>query len=146
VALFGCARPRPGLPGGGDPGGQPADAGAVAAAARDAAGALAPESDLHATADYRRRVAQTLMVRASAWHRTGRGTARDPLIRVRVNDQEHERPVEVRRTRRDFLREDLTSRAPTWARAWRVRRLYVFLEASPSAPACCWPSRPTALA
>ena len=29
------------------------------------------------------------------------------VIRVRVNDQEHERPVEVRRTLADFLREDL---------------------------------------
>ena len=29
------------------------------------------------------------------------------VFRVRVNDQEHERPVEVRRTLADFLREDL---------------------------------------
>ena len=65
VALFGCgATPVRASRAEAILAGQPPTPEAVAAAARDAAGALAPESDLHATADYRRRVAQTLMVRA----------------------------------------------------------------------------------
>src|SRR5205807_1625672 len=41
-------------------------------------------------------------------HRTSAGGGPvTRVIRVRVNDQEHERPVEVRRTLADFLREDL---------------------------------------
>ena len=65
VALFGCgATPVRATRAEAILAGQLPTPEAVAAAARDAAGALAPESDLHATAEYRRRVAQTLIGRA----------------------------------------------------------------------------------
>jgi aerobic carbon-monoxide dehydrogenase medium subunit len=65
VALFGCgATPVRATRAETILAGQPPTPEAVGAAARDAAEALAPESDLHATAEYRRRVARTLMARA----------------------------------------------------------------------------------
>ena len=67
VALFGCgAAPVRATPAEQALAGQAPTPGAFAAAAREAAGKLTPDADLHASAEYRRRVAHTLMVRALA--------------------------------------------------------------------------------
>ena len=78
VALFGCgATPVRATRAEAILAGQPPAPEAIAAAARDAAAALAPESDLHATAEYRQRVAQALMVRALGLA-IGRARGEDP--------------------------------------------------------------------
>ena len=67
VALFGCgAAPVRATPAEQALAGQAPTHGTFAAAAREAAGTLTPDADLHASAEYRRSVAHTLMVRALA--------------------------------------------------------------------------------
>ena len=68
---------------------------------------LDPPGDVHASADYRRHLAEVVAIRAVG----GKGELMEPdrgqRISVEVNGESHEREVEARRLLVHFLRDDL---------------------------------------
>ena len=85
-----------------------ADAEAATVQAAVHAAGLDPPGDVHASADYRRHLAETCAARrrASRWRRVSE-PAVDRTISVEVNGQVYERDVPARRLLVHFLRDDL---------------------------------------